>query len=105
MVTGTECSPTCATAALQLGGRATLGTVGHACVIAERDERALLRRNRIAGELGWVMQASNRLRQAAGKASQHKKLVLSRPFLRRSDERRVGKECVRTCRSRWSPVP
>src|SRR3546814_9553232 len=22
---------------------------------------------------------------------------------RRSDERRVGKECVRTCRSRWSP--
>src|SRR3546814_16622674 len=23
----------------------------------------------------------------------------------RSDERRVGKECVSTCRSRWSPVP
>src|SRR3546814_12056449 len=23
----------------------------------------------------------------------------------RSDERRVGKECVRTCRSRWSPCP
>src|SRR3546814_3217177 len=23
--------------------------------------------------------------------------------LGRSDERRVGKECVRTCRSRWSP--
>src|SRR3546814_11692274 len=23
----------------------------------------------------------------------------------RSEERRVGKECVRTCRSRWSPVP
>src|SRR3546814_18270133 len=23
--------------------------------------------------------------------------------LRRSDERRVGKECVSTCRSRWSP--
>src|SRR3546814_18174124 len=22
---------------------------------------------------------------------------------RRSDERRVGEECVRTCRSRWSP--
>src|SRR3546814_8400422 len=22
----------------------------------------------------------------------------------RSEERRVGKECVRTCRSRWSPV-
>src|SRR3546814_9936118 len=23
----------------------------------------------------------------------------------RSEERRVGKECVRTCRSRWSPNP
>src|SRR3546814_20135959 len=26
-----------------------------------------------------------------------------RPRLRRSEERRVGKECVSTCRSRWSP--
>src|SRR3546814_18199212 len=25
------------------------------------------------------------------------------PELGRSEERRVGKECVRTCRSRWSP--
>src|SRR3546814_15783184 len=25
------------------------------------------------------------------------------PFLKRSEERRVGKECVSTCRSRWSP--
>src|SRR3546814_19929954 len=23
----------------------------------------------------------------------------------RSEERRVGKECVRTCKSRWSPYP
>src|SRR3546814_13154987 len=23
----------------------------------------------------------------------------------RSEERRVGKECVSTCRSRWSPIP
>src|SRR3546814_3234009 len=29
-------------------------------------------------------------------------LRLIRP-LRRSEERRVGKECVSTCRSRWSP--
>src|SRR3546814_15647090 len=32
------------------------------------------------------------------------------PFLvdvciQRSEERRVGKECVSTCRSRWSPYP
>src|SRR3546814_3317624 len=26
-----------------------------------------------------------------------------RPWCRRSEERRVGKECVSTCRSRWSP--
>src|SRR3546814_4981839 len=26
-----------------------------------------------------------------------------RPEGRRSEERRVGKECVSTCRSRWSP--
>src|SRR3546814_12974563 len=25
------------------------------------------------------------------------------PFIVRSEERRVGKECVSTCRSRWSP--
>src|SRR3546814_17637155 len=25
--------------------------------------------------------------------------------LRRSEERRVGQECVSTCRSRWSPCP
>src|SRR3546814_12202665 len=25
------------------------------------------------------------------------------PVLHRSEERRVGKECVSTCRSRWSP--
>src|SRR3546814_20417176 len=29
-----------------------------------------------------------------------------RPYLAyRSEERRVGKECVSTCRSRWSPYP
>src|SRR3546814_3041044 len=27
------------------------------------------------------------------------------PRQRRSEERRVGKECVSTCRSRWSPYP
>src|SRR3546814_12968568 len=26
-------------------------------------------------------------------------------FQGRSEERRVGKECVRTCRTRWSPDP
>src|SRR3546814_19491654 len=29
----------------------------------------------------------------------------SAPRVRRTEERRVGKECVSTCRSRWSPYP
>src|SRR3546814_12644821 len=29
--------------------------------------------------------------------------ILHLPVGRRSEERRVGKECVSTCRSRWSP--
>src|SRR3546814_19922460 len=29
--------------------------------------------------------------------------VLPRYYFGRSEERRVGKECVSTCRSRWSP--
>src|SRR3546814_5158772 len=33
-------------------------------------------------------------------------VLLGRRFhLGRSEERRVGKECVSTCRSRWSPYP
>src|SRR3546814_11077787 len=28
---------------------------------------------------------------------------IARIFPKRSEERRVGKECVSTCRSRWSP--
>src|SRR3546814_16639527 len=30
---------------------------------------------------------------------------LTEPDAGRSEERRVGKECVSTCRSRWSPYP
>src|SRR3546814_14228143 len=30
-------------------------------------------------------------------------MVMRRQGLARSEERRVGKECVRTCRSRWLP--
>src|SRR3546814_19928433 len=37
---------------------------------------------------------------AATPARRHSSLCLQRA---RSEERRVGKECVSTCRSRWSP--
>src|SRR3546814_14754845 len=35
--------------------------------------------------------------EAAGRASERERIV------KRSEERRVGKECVRPCSSRWSP--
>src|SRR3546814_7967841 len=43
---------------------------------------------------------------AAGRRHQHRQariFELERARARRSEERRVGKECVSTCRSRWSP--
>src|SRR3546814_16018331 len=41
------------------------------------------------------------LRQAGSEA--FFKSAMSSPFCPRSEDRRVGQECVRTCRSRWSP--
>src|SRR3546814_13536746 len=38
----------------------------------------------------------------SGKTAKKKKVVA---LVERSEERRVGKECVSTCRSRWSPYP
>src|SRR3546814_2990948 len=40
--------------------------------------------------------------EAAGVTAQFNLTLLAR-INRRSEERRVGKECVSTCRSRWSP--
>src|SRR3546814_7983754 len=42
---------------------------------------------------------------SGGRASPLKEssTTLTSPNLTRSEERRVGKECVSTCRSRWSP--
>src|SRR3546814_2575850 len=37
------------------------------------------------------------------RAPNMRRLPRRSPTLRRSEERRVGKECVSTCRSRWSP--
>src|SRR3546814_16977280 len=42
---------------------------------------------------------------AGGVASRPDAAQADRPHPTRSEERRVGKECVRTCRSRWSTDP
>src|SRR3546814_11395996 len=55
--------------------------------------RGVLQRGRDAGAGGGV-RVFNRKRE-----------LFAIPFPTRSEERREGKECVSTCRSRWSPYP
>src|SRR3546814_15739422 len=43
------------------------------------------------------------LQPGAGTIDARLDRLLADPQHQRSEERRVGKECVRTCRSRWSP--
>src|SRR3546814_15681982 len=53
----------------------------------------------------WALPIAE-LHRAAGSGTQRSVFGEEKPVLRtRSEERRVGKECVRTCRSRWSPYP
>src|SRR3546814_19883931 len=44
-----------------------------------------------------------RLQRACGRVDLLRGQVAALRVAQRSEERRVGKECVRTCRSRWSP--
>src|SRR3546814_10801849 len=50
----------------------------------------------LAFAMGWALNLTASPFGATG-------LILSRVTGIRSEERRVGKECVSTCRSRWSP--
>src|SRR3546814_8932173 len=51
----------------------------------------------------WIARDSER-RALVGKPYGHGRTDRVRPPISvRSEERRVGKECVNTCRSRWSP--
>src|SRR3546814_12464298 len=43
------------------------------------------------------------VQSSAGGVSDGHDAYFRRRFVYRSEERRVGKECVSTCRSRWSP--
>src|SRR3546814_4502791 len=52
----------------------------------------------VAGDRRLVLAA-----MARGKGAVQVAAVGDHPGLVRSEERRVGKECVSTCRSRWSP--
>src|SRR3546814_14517064 len=84
--------------------------IGHEADAAKRDDLSIGSR-RLARQVKAVT-------DEIGKVLDNRILVIMRkndgvPFLaqpidlgaqiNRSDERRVGKECVRPCRSRWSP--
>src|SRR3546814_14476833 len=54
----------------------------------------------------WLEQKDNRLKQEeASESARQRTIKKALEWVRqnRSEERRVGKECVSTCRARWSP--
>src|SRR3546814_16573768 len=52
-----------------------------------------------------VHHAGSQLVDLAGRKILDRAGALEPQYRLRSEERRVGKECVSTCRSRWSPYP
>src|SRR3546814_12857753 len=77
--------------------RQTLGLAAHAGV----DLRLIAP----VGLPPWPLTRHPRYRALAAlpRHEMWKGLATLRPRFLRSEERRVGKECVSTCRSRWSP--
>src|SRR3546814_8995852 len=66
--------------------------------------RSMVRRSRVCLTCGW--QGCKRRRaspRADANGSRGQAPGRQLQGYRRSEERRVGKECVSTCRSRWSP--
>src|SRR3546814_15481740 len=59
-----------------------------------------------AGEAALEHDEHHRLALVAASVGDRLRLAAVEPQIGdRSEERRVGKECVRTCSSRWSPYP
>src|SRR3546814_17378230 len=56
---------------------------------------------RLAPRFSWA--SSRRDRRRVGQAQAANRHLFAHLRGRRSEKRRVGKECVSTCRSRWSP--
>src|SRR3546814_12572998 len=57
----------------------------------------------IGSAASLARQASAQASKAVGSRNRSRGPAPAPPAGRRSEERRVGKECVSTCRSRWSP--
>src|SRR3546814_8466968 len=68
--------------------------------LGEEPAGADLHRDARFGRAGHRRVGQRRIDDAAEQVAEANHLVLDHG---RSEERRVGKECVSTCRSRWSP--
>src|SRR3546814_21175819 len=66
-------------------------------------DMAKLRPNDKIGTTAWNNRLATLSAKGMLKEVRHGKTKLFSPVMERSEERRVGKECVSTCRSRWSP--
>src|SRR3546814_20880589 len=87
-----------------LGEHLAEGAAEHSEVLAEYEHLAAVDRAP-AGDHAVGVGALLQTAVVGAVAGEHVELV-ERPGVEqelRSEERRVGKECVRTCRSRWSP--
>src|SRR3546814_11774481 len=76
----------------------TIQSVLHLAWIVARDRGTL----RAVGR-SWRNSAQVGLLSALGSACWYTGFAAAPAALLRSEERRVGKECVSTCRSRWAP--
>src|SRR3546814_12346870 len=91
------------------GGVSAAALLQHVRQIARRIIPAIQRQSRTRkGTVKLLLQrlAERRDRIAPGQGERRPMLChLRLQRGQRSEERRVGKECVSTCRSRWSPYP
>src|SRR3546814_12977629 len=81
--------------AFAIDGRAVAGRAGHRCGRSAPVEHGLATVEECAGTFAHVF---------GGEHQAELRGLIGHAFLdSRSEERRVGKECVSTCSSRWSP--
>src|SRR3546814_15638454 len=83
-------------------GRGELEPVSHAAVVTARQSLKSLSRERIADELLKILALPDP-RAIVGRMAADGMFEVLLPELDRSEERRVGKGCVSTGRSRWLP--
>src|SRR3546814_20724364 len=89
-------------------GVADMATVGYVCIGTNDFDRATAFYDALLGEFGGkrMMPTPKGLIYQLGDGAM---ILITRPYdenpatVGRSEERRVGKECVSTCRSRWPP--